>query len=197
MLKLIRGVLEIPLLFDLQQRLCNNYSNVAVEFSEYLSGPALDVLDVGCSTGTCGAAVIDMKQHRYTGVDLVRGYVERAAKRYPAGRYCEIDAQEMAFEDESFDLALYVGVLHHMDDQTARNCLKETWRVLRRHGRVLIAEPVFTTGHALSTLFLRLDRGGFIRNEDGYRVLFRPFRVTRERNFQLSLHRFCSFVLEK
>lgn len=195
MLKLAWRLLEIPAVFELQQKLCNDYRNVAVEFSEFLSGPSLDILDVGCSTGTCGGTVIDMRRHRYTGVDMTPGYVETASRRYPDGRFLAMDGRKMSFADRCFDLALYVGVLHHMDDDTARACLGETRRVLRADGRVLVAEPVFMPGRWLSSLLLSWDRGRHIRDEAGYRALFGGYRVLRERYFRLSAHTFRSFVL--
>src|SRR5688572_29747156 len=138
-----------------------------------------------------------MKRHRYVGIDQSPRYVQTASKRYPEGRFMEMDGRRMAFSADSFDLAMYIGVLHHMDEETARACMKETSRVLRKNGRVLVAEPIFTKEKWLSSLLLTMDRGRFIRDENGYRALFGELKVIRQRHFSFSLHRFCSFVLEK
>jgi len=49
------------------------------------------------------------------------------------------DGEILPFADQSFDLVLLIGVLHHLVDQDA--CLKEVQRVLRKGGRVFICEP--------------------------------------------------------
>jgi len=82
-----------------------------------------------------------------------------------------------------------------MDDDTARACLKETCRVVRKGGHILVAEPVFTSGMWLSSLFLSIDRGRHIRTQVGYKTLFGDARLAREGRFRLSLHWFCSYVL--
>ena len=189
-------MLEHPAVFEWQQKFCNDYENVTEEFSSLLAPSGLQILDIGCSTGTCAGQVIDMTRHRYTGIELHPGYAATAAKRFPDGRFLQMDARAMKFEDASFDLAMYVGVLHHMDDETARACLRETRRVLRPGGSVMVAEPVFTKGMWLSTLFLSIDRGRYIRTDDGYRALFDELVIHRQRHFRLSLHRFASFILQ-
>jgi|ERR1035438_1222431 ubiquinone/menaquinone biosynthesis C-methylase UbiE len=196
-MSVLARALENPQIFAVQQKICNNYKNFGVEFSDFLSKPALDIIDVGCSTGTCAKTVIDMKRHRYTGIDISPPYVAAASKRPNGGRFLRMDAREMSFPDESFDLAMYVGVLHHMDDETAKACLRETRRVLRRDGHILVAEPVFTPGDWLSTFFLSRDRGQYIRSESGYHALFGELGLVRERYFRMAVHRFCSFVYSR
>lgn len=195
MVGLLHKALENSLVLELQQKIFNDYENVAQEFSAFLSAPGLDILDVGCSTGTCGSRTVDMKRHRYTGIDIVPVYVETAAKRFRDGRFMAMDARHLPFESGSFDIAMYVGVLHHMDDDTARACLAETCRVVRKGGYILVAEPVFTRGMWLSSLFLSMDRGRHIRTQRGYRELFGTATVAREGHFRLSFHRFCSCVI--
>ncbi|MHA1931932.1 MAG: class I SAM-dependent methyltransferase [Promethearchaeota archaeon] len=48
-------------------------------------------------------------------------------------------AEEMPFEDASFDAIFILGSLHHVDDQEAT--LKESIRVLRLNGIICIFEP--------------------------------------------------------
>ena len=197
MLTAVTKLLENPFVFEAQQKFCNNYENVRAEFLDYLSKPGQDILDIGCSTGTCASKVIDMERQRYTGIDMLPGYVATASRRSSKGRFLTMDGRSLSFGDETFDLVIYVGVLHHMDDDTARACLSQTHRVLRTNGHVLIAEPVFTRKRWLSSLLLSMDRGRHIRDEAGYQALFGKLRTVRERHFSFSLHRFCSFVLAR
>ena len=52
--RLIHFTLSFPMIFELQQRICNNYGAIRNEFRDYLAGRGKNILDVGCSTGTCG-----------------------------------------------------------------------------------------------------------------------------------------------
>lgn len=193
----VNAVLRHPVMFELQQRLSNDYERVREELASELAGDGLRVLDVGCSTGACAGAVVDMERHDYVGVDVDAGYVEMARKRHPKGRFFAMDARHMQFPERSFDRVLFVGVLHHMDDALAREILADVHRVLRDDGRVLVAEPIFSRGRPLSTLFLTFDRGRHIRDVAGYRGLFGSFEEERHGVFDFSLHRFASFVLRR
>ncbi|HEX6563630.1 MAG TPA: class I SAM-dependent methyltransferase [Chthoniobacterales bacterium] len=195
MRSLVQWTLKNPLAFELQQRLSNNYTNVRTEFAGILDRSNLRILDVGCSTGTCAGQIIDMGANAYTGVDVVSQYIEIAQRRHPRGTFIAMDARRMTFPKEHFDVAMFVGVLHHMDDELAADCLAEVRRVIRPGGYVVVAEPIFTPGMLFSNFLLSLDRGRYIRDEPGYRGLFDGYEITRQRFFKLSIHRFCSFVL--
>ncbi|MDA8915095.1 methyltransferase domain-containing protein [Alphaproteobacteria bacterium] len=183
-----------PAIFEWQQRTFNNYDNVKEEFAEQLDITGQRILDVGCSTGTAASQVIDMKTNKYIGIDVSEEYISTANQRYPDGNFIYMDARKMSFDDDSFDVVWFNGVLHHMDSQLISECLLDVQRVLKPDGRLLIAEPVFTPGMYLSNKLLEMDRGRFIRDQDGYRALLDGFSVERERFFSFSLHRFCSFV---
>jgi len=191
----IERILENPIVFEVQQLVCNNYSAVSQEFSGLLDVRGLRILDIGCSTGTCAGQIVDMKANSYTGVDLSAKYIAIAQRRHPDGRFIAMDARHMVFEDASFDLAMFVGVLHHMKDELAIDCLSDVRRVIKPAGHVIVAEPVFASGKYLSTLLLSCDRGRYIRSEEGYRQLFNGFAIERQRYFNFSAHRFCSYIL--
>jgi ubiquinone/menaquinone biosynthesis C-methylase UbiE len=183
--------------FEWQQRLCNNYGSVRKHFREYLDVSGKDILDVGCATGSCGATVVSLERNHYVGVDVVPQYVERARQRFPAGKFLTMDARRLDFPDASFDVVLFIGVLHHMDDGLVRDCFRDIRRVLRPDGVVLCAEPVFHPNEPLSTLLLKFDRGRYIRTEEGYRRLFDGFGVPAQGYVRLSVHKLCSFVLRR
>jgi ubiquinone/menaquinone biosynthesis C-methylase UbiE len=188
------SVLSNPLVFQLQQRVFNNYGNVKAEFEDYLRPGPLRILDVGCSTGACGQAVFDTARDDYTGIDITDRYVAYAGRSYSHGKYVEMDARNLAFDRHSFDVVSFIGVLHHMDDDTARRSLSEARRVLREGGALLVAEPVFTPNDLRSNVFLSLDRGRYIRETGQYEALLHEFQIERRRHFRFSFHRFASFV---
>ena len=192
---LIKHTLSAPLAFEIQQKLCNNYSGVTKEFSGIIDKSPIRILDIGCSTGTCAGNIIDMTANEYVGVDISEEYIRIAQQRYKDGSFRALDARQLPFEAGSFDVAMFIGVLHHMDDQLARDCLLSVSRVIKSSGKVIVAEPVFTQGKHLSNLLLSWDRGEFIRDDAGYKSLFGSYIVERHRYFRFSAHRFSSYVL--
>ncbi len=197
LIRLIDSVLSIPLIFEWQQKLCNNYGAVREAFKPWLNVSGKDILDIGCSTGTCAAAAVAMERNRYVGIDIEPQYVEIAGNRYPQGTFLAMDARQLNFESKRFDLILIISSLHHMEDQVVADCFKEVERVLKDDGMVLSCEPLFTRGSYLSNFLLKLDRGEYIRDEEGYQQFLANFQIVEKGYFKLSFHRFCSFVLKK
>jgi len=193
----IHKVLEVPLLFRIQQRICNNYEAVRKQFAGELEGKDLRFLDVGCSTGASVSQIFDLKKVDYTGIELVPEYAAIAQRMNPDGKFLAMDARKMDLPDASFDRVLFLAVWHHMDDATVLASLKEARRVLAPGGKVLIAENIFTPGKFISTLLLNHDRGKDIRTPEGYRALTEGWHVERDAIFQFSLHRMYVMVLTK
>ena len=191
---MLTKMLSNPVVFNLQQKLCNSYENVKTEFSDYFKEESLNILDLGCSTGIAGRGICDISKHKYIGIDITQEYIDFARKERPGVDYRVMDGRQLEFPDHFFDIVMFVGVLHHMDNQTAEACLKEVRRTLKPTGFLLIAEPVFTPNSLLSNAFLSLDRGKFIRESSQYIDLTHEFELIRQQYFKLSLHRFISIV---
>ena len=167
-----------------------------VEFLEYLNATDKTILDIGCSTGTCAAQIVDMKNNAYYGIDIEKDYIDIAKRTHKYGKFLAMDARKMNFQDNEFDVVMFIGVLHHMPDDLIADCLSSIQRVLKPEGTIIVAEPVFTKGKYFSNLLLSLDRGRFIRKQFEYKALFEGFSVKRESYFRLSAHRFCSLELK-
>ena len=92
--------------------------------------PASDVLDIGCGDGDLLAS---LRQRGHSGrlVGLDREAISRPEVETVAG-----DAHMLPFPDASFDAALLVRVLDHLD---APRALAEAWRVLRTDGLLVVA----------------------------------------------------------
>ncbi|MCC6696900.1 MAG: class I SAM-dependent methyltransferase [Candidatus Hydrogenedentes bacterium] len=101
-------------------------------------------LDVGCGSGQVAAAIMRQRADlRIEGVDvLVRGAAEIPVKHF--------DGCVLPYDDKSFDVAMFVDVLHHVDDPL--RLLKEARRVARHW----IVVKDHTVGSALSAPTLRL-----------------------------------------
>jgi SAM-dependent methyltransferase len=103
-----------------------------------LNNPKPRILDVGCGTG---ANLKMLRAHGSAeGVDISQQAVEFCrARGLDSVRLGA--AEELPYEDDSFDLVTALDVIEHLDDDVAG--LREMRRVLRRDGRVLLFVPAF------------------------------------------------------
>ncbi len=96
------------------------------------------ILDVGCGTGA--NLLMLSKYGEAEGVDVSEDALafcrERGLDKVRLGA-----AEELPYEDNSFDLVTAFDVVEHMDDDLAG--LSEMQRVLRPGGRVLLFVPTF------------------------------------------------------
>src|SRR3989441_1902897 len=99
----------------------------------------LKVLEIGCGMGTDGAQFAKAAAD-YTGIDLTAAAIELAKKRFALshlnGEFRVSDAENLEFDDESFDLVYSHGVLHHTPDIAA--AVSEIHRVLKPEGRAIV-----------------------------------------------------------
>lgn len=122
--------------------------------------PAVDlragqrVLDVACGTGT--AALVAARHYaEVTGIDYVADLVERARRRaLVEGHEVDLqvgDAQDLPFDDDSFDVVLSVYGVQFAPDQ--ERAAAELLRVCRPGGRIGLASPMATgwSGDLFST----------------------------------------------
>ena len=106
--------------------------------------PHIKVLDFGCGNGEngvfgaqCGAEVI--------GIDLSPEGVANAnlnAKRFGVADHCRfevMDGEDMTFQDNTFDIGVEYGVLHHVDLDKA---MMELNRVLKPGGEMICVEAL-------------------------------------------------------
>jgi len=194
--KIIQLLLKNSYIFKVQQRM-NNYDVLGNEFKNYLNNKNKNILEIGCSTGNLARAIIDMDGNSYCGIDISKKYIERAKKNSPKGKFMQMDAGKLEFKNELFDIVMINSVLHHIDDNLGKNCLKEAYRVLKNDGKVLITEPFIDHNSFVSTILCKLDRGKYIRKHEEYKIFFTDFKIERLRFFKYTGYTFCSFVLKK
>ena len=99
----------------------------------------LRVLEIGCGCGSEAECFARAGAH-YTAVDLTNAAVSVTQRRFQLaglrGHFTQGDAEDLPFEDGSFDLVYSHGVLHHTPN-TAR-ALREVHRVLAPGGRAIV-----------------------------------------------------------
>src|SRR5712691_2850753 len=95
------------------------------------------VLDVGCGTGQLGSAIANQGFDVF-GVDLSASMVARARDRGLIGTFAGITTA-LPFASESFDLALTVATLHHLETpERVATTVREMGRVVRHGGFVVL-----------------------------------------------------------
>ncbi|NJO07933.1 MAG: class I SAM-dependent methyltransferase [Chloroflexaceae bacterium] len=153
-------------------------------------------LDFGCGTGEFAPC---FPAAHYVGIDPSPIYI-RFAARTRAGRFLVNDGTNLALPAQSFDAALVLGVLHHLDDVLVHAAMLELYRVLRPGGILLIMEdvPPPDPGNLAGRAMHWLDRGGHIRNETEYRALFGAgFAVLRMYHMRSGICDYGVYVLRR
>ncbi len=114
----------------------NPWLEECFDFSQFKKSK---VLEVGCGSGV--ASCIFAKQGAIvTSVDLSEKAIEISKLNAKAQvlnvEFLCMDAEKMAFDDDSYDFVFSWGVLHHSRDTFAG--LKEIGRILKRGGRGMV-----------------------------------------------------------
>ena len=117
-------------------------------------------LEVGCGPGRVTAMMADTGA-TVTGVDLVPAMIETARTLHPDIAFVEANAEQLPFEDDSFDVVLINFVIHHFARPDV--VCAEVRRVLTPGGRFVFAGPIeplefmafiegLTTHHTMAAL---------------------------------------------
>lgn len=103
-----------------------------------------DFLEIGCGNGEVSKYIARTYRGRVTGIDIDPEQVKIASDNdgdITHLKYLEADSTDLPFEDDSFDVVLSFGVLHHIDSWD--NALAEIKRVLRKGGYFIYADVIY------------------------------------------------------
>lgn len=139
------------------------------------------VLDVGCGTGDALRYLAPAEA--YLGVDTDARAIAVARARHGQKPGVRFDARELSPADVR-DLdptgVVLAGVLHHLDNGTARDVLGLV-REAPSLRRVVTSDILFVPGRPFNNVMAMMDRGRHCRSEDGYAAAARSagFEVVR------------------
>lgn len=138
------------------------------------------VLEIGCGLGTDllqfarGGALV-------TGVDLTPNSIELVKKRFGMENLSVdarvADAEDLPFEDDSFDVVYSFGVLHHTPD--TQKAINEVHRVLKPGGKIIIMLYNRTSLHVWlgAPLYAAMRLSGRKKGQDHQKVVDGWIRV--------------------
>jgi len=111
-------------------------------FSNYINYEELKgkkVLDIAVGSGFSMTEFIRQGAGEVVGIDLTQFAIDQTKKhlafRNMKGEVLKMDAQNMSFEDNTFDFVCAWGCYMHMPD--TEGAIRETYRVLRENGKAL------------------------------------------------------------
>jgi SAM-dependent methyltransferase len=134
------------------------YERARPEILEHVPRSARRVLDLGCATGTTGAALKRRQDAEVVGVELEPEYAREAATRLDHVLIADVESAAPAGR---FDVLIAADILEH---------LKDPWATLRRYAELL--EPGATAIVSLPNVahwstYAHLARGSWPRRPEG------------------------------
>ena len=141
--------------------------------------PDTVILDVACGRGDYAKA---LHPHKYLGVDNNPAYIEYAKEKFgDFGSFvcCDVAEARVHTKDLRPNVAILIGVLHHLTTDQANALMSDIRDLLEPNGRVVSVDPVFTAEQGLmARLLAASDRGKFVRStEEHLRLLNQHFSV--------------------
>lgn len=176
----IRAVLSHPAVYSTFQSLLGAHAVRSALVSRYVRPEAgMKVLDIGCGPAEILAYLPPVA---YWGFDISPSYIAQAQARF--GDRGHFHCKELSAGDlpqlPPFDVVLAIGLLHHLDDETALSLLELARRALKPGGRLVTLDPCLHAGqNPIARFLISRDRGQNVRTLEGYtqlasRVFVRP-----------------------
>lgn len=126
----IPGHIRDHLITNLWGLICDYFSNTC------------KVIDIGCGDGS-NVAFFRSKGVNAVGVDISEKLIKRGKERDPQLQdvIFEGDALNLQFQDNTFDIAVMIGILHHIHSRSDQHlAIREALRVVQNNRVVIIRE---------------------------------------------------------
>lgn len=168
------------------------------------------VLEVGCSLGNVSSVFTQYPEIEFTGVDIdpvVITYSQKSFKNFSNFSFICADLRDYAKLGKKFDLILFPGILHHVDDQLAIELLESATTMLAKDAPLIVIDPVLPekSDPLFHHLFLKLEQGQYLRYHEQMITLLGKVKNTRltlvEKHLMgatpLSIPKSCTFGIYK
>lgn len=101
-----------------------------------------NILDVACGNGYLLGELSKKARVNAFGVDISENMIAAARDRYPDCTFAVSPCTPLGFENDSMDAITVSCAFHHFE--TPQTFADECMRVLKKNGRIFIAEPYFS-----------------------------------------------------
>jgi SAM-dependent methyltransferase len=127
-----------------------------------IAGNHYSVLDIACGIGQFS----DITRGPYLGVDLNNQYIERAKKLYnsPNISFQCVDVKNLYKENKQYDIALLIGIAHHLDNDTFSDLLTVVHKIAKKS--VVLIEVAQEQNTPWGKWLRDNDRGKFVRPQN-------------------------------
>lgn len=178
----LRAILGHPIVYNIFQRVMGAKRVRTILVTDFIRPqPNMNVLDIGCGP----AEILDyLPAVNYWGFDISNAYIQQAVARYgQKGTFvCKILSPKDLQNLPTFDLVLAIGLLHHLDDESATALINIAYNSLKPGGRLVTIDPCLVANQNPIARYLILkDRGQNVRTRDGYSAListvFSEYRI--------------------
>ncbi len=121
------------------------YNSIISGFRKFIKNripKEFKAIDLGCGTGAFTRQFSHTGDMKLFGLDISLNAIRLANQKMDKNRrirYLAGDMENICFKDESFDLIIYSGVLHHFF--SIERSLSEGYRVLKKGGYILTYDP--------------------------------------------------------
>ncbi len=144
--------------YESQSRLRYDLEPYIRDFARFSEGKGKHILEIGVGMGADHLEWAKSQPLSLTGIDLTPRAIEHTQKRFSIYRLNSNirvdDAEQLSFDDNSFDLVYSWGVLHHSPNTP--KAVEEVFRVLRPGG---VARIMIYNKYSLAGLMLWLRYG--------------------------------------
>jgi SAM-dependent methyltransferase len=164
-----RRLLARALVYDLLQLAVGSNVSHRKFIDEYVRPlPRERILDIGCGPATILRALPDRVD--YVGIDESAEYIDAARRKWGRrGEFHRVDATATELPENDFDVALVMGVLHHLDDMGCLRLLRIAAGSLKPNGRLVAIEPARELGQRrIAAWLIGRDRGAHVRSASSY-----------------------------
>lgn len=168
MIQYLRPILASPAVYRLWGNLIGGSASAKVLVNEYIRPRAgARILEIGCGPGTILGY---LPPSDYLGFDLSPEYIAMARRRFPEAQFvCERVSRFSLAEEQSFDVVLALGIVHHLDDAEARQLFQIAFDALRSGGKLVTFDGAWVESQSpIARWFLARDRGEHVRSQQEY-----------------------------
>ncbi len=127
---------------DMKQQGMLTKAELDLFFREVKLQPNSNILDIGCGAGYISSYISDYYKSKVTGIDIDVGAIEHAKATFSGNtalNFCVLDGNEIAYEEQSFDLICFIDTLYFTSTiEKLRLLLEKSYKMLKPHGKLVV-----------------------------------------------------------